>query len=94
MTQYAVLSSWTAKHAGFNVPMESVEAVAEWLLKTQDPSGGCGYQGKPGGIRALVPQDEVRPSMTAAGSGSLYICASFLGMTQKRKTRRRNSLRR
>ncbi len=87
MTQYAVLSSWTAKHAGFDVPKESVEAVAEWLLKTQDPKGGWGYQGKPGGIRALVPQDEVRPSLAAAGSGSLYICASFLGITHEKENK-------
>jgi hypothetical protein len=80
MTQYGVLSSWTAKNAGFNVPYESIESVATWLLKTQDPSGGFGYQGNISTTGAPVAQSEVRPSMTAAGSGSLYICASFLGM--------------
>ncbi len=88
MTQYGVLSSWTASHAGFNVPQESIEAVATWLMKTQDPSGGFGYQGTIAKGNALEKQSEIRPSMTAAGSGSLFICASFLDLieqTEKRK---------
>lgn len=88
MTQYGVLSSWTASHAGFQVPQESIEAVATWLMRTQDPSGGFGYQGTIAKGNALEKQSEIRPSMTAAGSGSLYICASFLDLieqTEKRK---------
>ena len=80
MTQYGVLSSWTARKAGFNVPQESIEAVAGWLLKTQDPSGAFGYQGNIAEGNGLVAQQELRPSMTAAGSGSLYICADYLGL--------------
>ena len=45
MTQYGVLSSWEAAQAGFPVPIESMEAVMAWLMHTQDPSGGFGYQG-------------------------------------------------
>ncbi len=84
MTQYGVLGSWTATQAGFNVPLQSIESVAGWLLKTQDPGGGFGYQGNIGAINALVPQNEIRPSMTAAASGSLYICASLLGLIEKK----------
>jgi hypothetical protein len=84
MTQYGVLSAWVATQEGFNVSLESIESVAGWLLKTQDPSGGFGYQGTLSPDKALVPQSEVRPSMTAAASGSLYICANLLGLIEKK----------
>jgi hypothetical protein len=85
MTQYGVLSSWTAKKAGFNVPIDSIEKVATWLLKTQDPSGAFGYQGNIAEGAARVVQSDIRPSMTAAGAGSLYICANFLHLTGEEK---------
>jgi hypothetical protein len=79
-TQYAVLSLWMAKNAGLQVPMESAERVAGWLLRTQDPSGGYGYQGiDTGGIRA--PQQQVTISLTAAGLGSMYIVNEVMGLT-------------
>jgi hypothetical protein len=84
MTQYGVLSSWMASRAGYDVPITSIESVATWLLRTQDPSGGFGYQGNVApSANALVQQTEVRPSMTAAGAGSLYICANYLGLVSK-----------
>ncbi len=85
MTQYGVLSSWVAKKAGFSVSNESIEKVTNWLLKTQDPSGAFGYQGNIATGATLAPQSEIRPSMTAAASGSLYICASLLGLINKRE---------
>lgn len=89
MTQYAVLSSWEAQRAGFDIPQESVERVCDWLLKTQDPSGAFGYQGqistKPG---KRVPQSDVRHSLAAAGLGSLYICGDLLGVNRKVEFRR------
>ena len=45
MTQYGVLASWEAKKNGFVVPVDSIERVLMWLMRTQDPSGGWGYQG-------------------------------------------------
>ncbi len=83
MTQYGVLSSWKAIHAGFDVPIGSIERVTLWLVRTQDPSGGCGYQGKIGENNKLVKQSGVKQSLTAAGLGSLYICSDMLGMTRK-----------
>ncbi|MEN6459083.1 MAG: prenyltransferase/squalene oxidase repeat-containing protein [Thermoguttaceae bacterium] len=81
MTQYGVLSSWEARYHGFNVPMESIDAVANWLLRTQDPSGAFGYQGTIAeNVGKLVPQQEVRHSMAAAGLGALYLCSHMLGM--------------
>jgi hypothetical protein len=79
MTQYGVLSLWAARQAGFDVPQESIDAVTGWLLRTQDPSGGFGYQGTVAESPLnLVSQQEVKHSMTAAGLGSLYICGKML----------------
>lgn len=76
MTQYGVLAMWEAEHAGFKVPLEAWEKVANWLLRTQDPTGAWGYQGNdPGTMNKLVQQNEIRHSMVSAGLGSLYICA-------------------
>lgn len=85
MTQYGVLCSWEATQAGYRVPPESIESVAVWLLHTQDPSGGYGYQGNLGDAGKLLTQSDVRPSMTAAGMGSLYICSNLLGLIEKKE---------
>jgi len=85
MTQYGVLSAWEAKQAGFNVPVESIERVATWLLRTQDPSGAFGYQGRISSSFAPVAQDGVRHSMAAAGLGSVYICADMLGFVVRQE---------
>jgi len=86
MTQYGVLASWEAKKNGFVVPSESIEAVCLWLIETQDPSGGWGYQGKEAqagtsGEFVLVKQESVRHGLSAAGLGSSYVCSDLLGIT-------------
>lgn len=81
MTQYAVLSTWEAAQAGYEVSLESIDAVAAWLLRTQDPSGGFGYQGNVTTTTALVAQSDVRASLSAAGLGSSYICYDLLGFS-------------
>lgn len=88
MTQYGVLGSWEAVQAGFSVPIDSLDAVATWLLRTQDPDGGFGYQGVLGNGQTLVKQNDVSLSMTAAGFGSLNICSTLLGLTPKRVRQR------
>jgi hypothetical protein len=80
MTQYGVLGFWEADRAGANTPWQSWERVGSWLLRTQDPGGGFGYQGIDPGHFNLVKQDEVRQSLSAAGLGSLYICADQFGL--------------
>ena len=87
MTQYGVLCLWEAKQAGFGIPQNSVEAVTTWLLKTQDPGGGFGYQGEPSATKARKKQADVRHSMTAAGLGSLFICADLLGFVPREEKR-------
>jgi hypothetical protein len=88
MTQYGVLASWEAKKNGFAVPVDSIERVLMWLMRTQDPSGGWGYQGVDPGPGTsteitLVKQNagEVRHGVSAAGLGSVYICADLLGLS-------------
>jgi hypothetical protein len=85
MTQYGVLSMWTATRNGFTVPDHHVVAVTNWLMRTQDPSGGWGYQGKDPGNFNLVPQSPVTPSLTAAGTGSLYVAGDVLGLKEVRE---------
>ncbi|HQU43855.1 MAG TPA: HEAT repeat domain-containing protein, partial [Pirellulales bacterium] len=78
MTQYGALGMWACQIAGIPVPVDNWERLSNWLLRTQDPSGGYGYQGTdPGGFN-LAQQDAVRQSMTAAALGSLAICAESL----------------
>jgi hypothetical protein len=79
MTQYAVLSMWTAANAGFDTPMGSWTKVTNWLLRTQAPDGGFSYQGNDPGKYEPIHQDEVYFTMVAAGLGSLYLCADHLG---------------
>ena len=91
MTQYGVLSAWEANKAGFEVPIGSIERVATWLLKTQDPSGGHAYKGKTSDSFVPIAQSRQSLGMTAAGVGSLYISAHLLGV-MTRKDRPDNAL--
>ena len=57
MTQYAVLATWSVDRSGvLESPPEAVARVCNWLLRTQDPSGGWGYQGEDPGSFARVGQ--------------------------------------
>ena len=85
MTQYGVLSCWKAAQAGIPVPPSMVEGVAIWLLKTQDPSGAYGYQGVVSPTFDPVPQSTIRHSLSAAGLGSVYICADLGGINKRVK---------
>ena len=84
MTQYAVLAMWTAHRSGFEIPGQNAISVAEWLLRTQDPTGAWGYQGEDPGENSNQPepQTEIRPSLVAAGLGSVYVCSSLLGLNE------------
>jgi hypothetical protein len=84
MTQYGVLAAWTAQQAGFPMPIEMTEKVANWLIRTQDPTGGWGYQGIDPGNFSLVAQTEVKLSLTTAALGSCLIAANLLGFIDMR----------
>ncbi len=94
-TQYAAFSMWEIyNYKVAEVPKESVESLSNWLIRTQDPTGAWGYQGAdpgPGGQRQR--QDQIRPSIVAAGAGSLYITADLLGQSKRsRKDETANTL--
>lgn len=80
MTQYAVLALWELSQIGIEVPVDVWERVANWLLRTQDPSGTFGYQGHDPGNFQRVAQRDLRHSMAVAGLGSVFICAHHLGL--------------
>lgn len=77
-TQYEVLGLWEAIRAGFQVPTEVLNKAALWLVWTQDPSGGYGYQGQFPPTPQLIRQSDVRIGMAVAGTGSSYVLASLL----------------
>jgi len=82
--QYAVLAFWNAKHAGAKVPKEAIENVCDWLLRVQDPSGGFCYNGSDPGNYQRIAQTGISHSLTAAGLGSICVCADMLGINQRR----------
>ncbi len=82
MTQYGVLSNWEVSKLGLRMSLDSVEQVTNWLLRTQDPDGNFGYQGREGENGKLVKQDSARNGLSAAGMGSLYLCADMLHLIE------------
>jgi hypothetical protein len=80
MTQYALLSLWEAARGGIESPVEVWERACLWLLRTQDPSGGFGYQARDPGSFVKQQQAQVRESMVVAGLGALFTCSDHLGL--------------
>ena len=78
-SQYAALGYWELMQVGAAPSVNSVEKGLNWLLRTQDPSGAWGYQGKDPGDFNLVKQSKQSLSMLAAGLGSTMIFANVLG---------------
>jgi hypothetical protein len=87
MTQYAVLGLWEAEdQAGVETPRLVWDRVARWLLLTQDPGGGFGYQGLPAlRLGRFEKQSGIRDSMTLAAVGSLYVVKDRVGITKLKK---------
>ncbi len=84
-TQYAALGLWMADASGLDIPQPAVERLCGWLMRTQDPAGAWGYHGVDPGGMTRVAQSQVRPSLAAAGLGSVYICADLLGITDPKE---------
>ncbi len=83
-TQYGVLGLWSAANVGVDAGLAPMEKVARFLVRVQDPKGGWGYQANdpgPGATKRIV-QFEVSHSLTAAGLGSLYVAADYLGFSK------------
>lgn len=77
-TQCATLSYWEAHRRGYAIDGTSLENIADWLMKTQDPNGAWGYQGKLSPSSGRIAQEGTDCSMLSAGLGSAYICADLL----------------
>ncbi|WP_425613757.1 hypothetical protein NA78x_003597 [Anatilimnocola sp. NA78] len=91
MTQYGVLSFWEISKVGLGTDIESTEKVANWIIRTQDPNGNWGYQGREANIveeegkkpkMELVKQDGQKLSMGAAGLGCTYMVADLLKLSE------------
>lgn len=84
MTQYAVLSSWTADRYGvYSLRKDSMASVCNWLIRTQDKDGGWGYQGHDPGNYERIQQEGVQNSLSAAGIGSIYMSGDALRITKR-----------
>lgn len=76
ITQYAILGLWAAARAGAEVPTETWERAAKWLLLTQRREGGFGYHPSPP-VNGATGAD-VLGTMTVAGTGSLLVVRHVL----------------
>ncbi len=80
MTQYVMLALWEADQSEFDVSTRVVENAALWLAKTQDPSGGFGYQGHLPTGSGPVKQSGISVSLTTAGLCATYLAEDTLGL--------------
>jgi len=80
--QYAAFGLWSAKAAGCRVSDDTVVNLLHYVIRVQDPSGAWGYQGNDPGAFVRVPQSPIRPSLSAAGLGTLYVLSDLLGMSR------------
>lgn len=85
MTQYAALGLWLAQENRFEVPVDTLVNLLNWIMAVQDPSGAFGYQGvisPPGKPR--VRQSQLRLALATAGLCSLYVTADALDLGSRR----------
>ena len=75
ITQYAILGLWAALRADVDIPTETWEKTARWLMQTQRPDGGFVYQLLPGRLPEHI---ESTVTMNAAGTGTLLIIRHVL----------------
>lgn len=84
MSQYGVLGMWAAGASGLETPVGSWEGVCNWLLRTQDPSGGYSYQGTdPGNFNLVAQTPPLKLSLSPAALGTLGLCADYLRLFPK-----------
>lgn len=77
ITQYAVLGLWAAVRADVEVPVETWERVARWLMITQHQSGGFGYHPQNSAGGPIIANDTTG-TMSVAGTGSLLVVRHVL----------------
>lgn len=79
-TQYVALGLWQAHRAGVRVDARAAKGLIQWLIATQAPDGGWGYQGVVSKTSERVEQRDVKPTMVAAAGASLMIAADLHGL--------------
>ena len=79
-TQYAVLCLWTAAQNGHQVPAESLESAANWLITTQHPEGGWSYIPLQLPDIGIPRNHAITHSMASAGAGMIYMLAHLFGL--------------
>lgn len=83
-TQYAMLAMWALHKNEVDIPTDMVESTLRYLIATQDPKGGWGYQATVATGGQLVAQDAVSKSLATAGICATLIGADTLGILGKR----------
>lgn len=83
-TQYAMLAMWALAKNDVPVSDDMIDACMRYMLMTQDPSGGWGYQAKVSTTGQLVAQDGVTKSLATAGICATLIGADLVGVLGKR----------
>ncbi len=83
-TQYAMLAMWALVKNDVAVSDDMIDACMRYMLMTQDPSGGWGYQAKVSTNGQLVAQDGVTKSLATAGICATLIGADLVGVLGKR----------
>ena len=80
MSQYAVLALWACQRAGAQIPPETVDRAADFLMRSGNGYGGWAY--RPGTTEG-PGQGSSTHNMTMAGAGSLGVCRLMLHGSRK-----------
>ncbi|MEI8383202.1 MAG: HEAT repeat domain-containing protein [Planctomycetota bacterium] len=77
ITQYAILGLWAASRAGVEIPIETWERAAKWLLVSQSRDGGFCYHPveNPNQVAGATNSTS---TMTVAGAGTLLVIRHVL----------------
>ncbi len=82
--QYAMLGMWALQKNEIDVSMDSLDSCIRFMVMTQDPKGGWGYQTSLPPGSSLVPQTAVSKSLSTAGICGLLLGADAVGILAKR----------
>ena len=77
ITQYAILGLWAASRAGVEIPIETWERAAKWLLISQSRDGGFLYHPVETPSQIGGPTNSTS-TMTVAGAGTLLVIRHVL----------------
>lgn len=77
ITQYAILGLWAASRAGVEIPIETWERAAKWLLTSQSRDGGFCYHPVENPTQTVGTTNSTS-TMTVAGAGTLLVIRHVL----------------